>query len=161
MLFCCSTGSGEEDVEEDQQSFPVQNLPPESSVRAQQQQQQLLEHQQQQQQNNPSDVEGEDVVDDVDEMPEDDELRGSPRNVQEVGVNRDNESTSELGEDERGEDERGEDEREEDEREEGDRDNDEQNQVDGDNNIEWMPLHQNNEVIVICVFIISVYLLCQ
>ena len=56
---------------------------------------------------------GDDAVDGVDEMPEDEEVRGSPRGApQEEAMNREQESASELGEDERGEDER----------EEGDRD---------------------------------------
>jgi len=107
-----STGSGEEDVEEDQQPFPIQNIPPESSVGVQQQQQQQQQERAQQDcveeqrdANSPG-VEGDD---DVDDMPEDDGLRCSPR--QDAGLNRVNESESELEEDERGEDEREEDDR--------------------------------------------------
>ena len=78
--------------------------------------------QQQQQRNQQDCVEeqrdanspGVEVDDDVDDMPEDDGLRCSPR--QDAGHNRVDEIESELEEDERGEDEREEDEREEDDR---------------------------------------------
>ena len=131
-----STGSGEEDVEEDQQSFPVQNIPPESSVGAQQQQR-LLE-QQQHQDSNQSAAEGDDDVDDVDDMPEDEELRSSPRNAEGADFARGNdENISELEE----EDERG-----EDEREEGDRHNDMSEQGDGAAGTDRVVLHPGNEV---------------
>ena len=67
-------------------------------------------------------------------MPEDDELRSSPR--QEAGFNRDDESVSELGEDERGEDER----------EEGDRDVDGPSLGDGAVGTERVPHNPGNEV---------------
>ncbi|XP_065059055.1 pericentriolar material 1 protein-like [Rhopilema esculentum] len=128
-----STGSGEEDEEEDKQSFPMQNAAPESSVRAQQQHdqigQQRLGQQLEPQEDNRRQDDGDDVDDDddVDDMPEDEEMRSSPRNIQDDAVDGNRESAFEEDdreEDEREEDEREEDEREEDEREEGDRDND-------------------------------------
>ena len=74
----------------------------------------MQQQQQQQQQRNQQDCVEELRDDDVDDMPEDDGLRCSPR--QDAGHNRVDESESELEEDERGEDEREEDEREEDDR---------------------------------------------
>ena len=161
IIFHCSTGSGEEDVEEDQQSFPMQNIPPESSVGAQQQQQheqqqQQLHNQEQQrlleQQNEDSPSAADDDVD-VNDMPEDDGSRISP--VQDNAFNRDNESGSESRADE---DERGEDEREEDDR-------DGPNNVDDASGGEQAARDASNEVLKFVHFndsrIISVILICM
>ena len=136
-------------MEEDQQSFPMQNIPPESSVGAQQQQQQERQQQQlhnqeqqrlleQQNEDSPSAAEGDDDVD-ANDMPEDDGSRISP--VQDDAFNRDNESGSASGEDE---DERGEDEREEDDR-------DEPNNVDDATGTERAARDTSNEVFKLCI----------
>ncbi len=100
MFAFFSTGSGEEDVEEDQQNFPEQNRAPESSVGAQQQADVAAS----------SDAEANNVADDIDEMPEDEEHRISPRAQ---ALQQERSSSTEPAEDEREEDGRDEGTREE------------------------------------------------
>eukprot|EP00794_Sanderia_malayensis_P007218 gene7218-8026_t len=98
-----STGSGEEDVEEDQQTFPVHHLAAESSIGAQQQQQHVV--QASENSIDGDEIDDEDDVDDIDEMPEDEEQRNSPRaQIQSLEDEEGQNSSAERAEDEREED---------------------------------------------------------